>query len=125
MSSHAAESSEKESDDEDMKGVDSEEEDLVRLEDGYVQEVELFEEDESVLASFMMPSASERRNLADIIMEKIQQKEAGEGEMSSNTVEQQFDPKIVEVYTGVGKILHRYTSGKLPKALKVIRSLSY
>nr|CCA26736.1 bystin putative [Albugo laibachii Nc14] len=124
-SSHAAESSEDESDDEDMKGVDSEEDDLIRVEDGYVQEVELFEEDESVLASFMMPSASERRNLADIIMEKIQQKEAGEGERTSNTVEQQFDPKIVEVYTGVGKILHRYTSGKLPKAFKVIPSLSY
>ncbi|RHY37156.1 hypothetical protein DYB38_001946 [Aphanomyces astaci] len=38
---------------------------------------------------------------------------------------QTFDPKIIEVYTGVGKILQRYTSGKLPKAFKIIPSLSY
>ncbi|KAL0592570.1 hypothetical protein ABG067_000134 [Albugo candida] len=124
-SNQKAESSDEGSDDDDMRGTDSEEDDLIKVEDGYVQEVELFEEDESVLASFMMPSASERRNLADIIMEKIQQKEAGEGEIASSTLERQFDPKIVQVYTGVGKILHRYTSGKLPKAFKVIPSLSY
>merc|ERR1712166_519352 len=33
-------------------------------------------------------------------------------------------PKVVEVYTDIGQILSRYTSGKLPKAFKVIPSLS-
>ena len=35
-----------------------------------------------------------------------------------------LDPQVVEVYQGVGKLLTRYKSGKLPKALKVVPSLS-
>jgi hypothetical protein len=35
-----------------------------------------------------------------------------------------LDPKVVEVYKAVGDILSRYTSGKVPKALKIIPSLS-
>lgn len=38
-------------------------------------------------------------------------------------IEKQFDPKVVEVYKQVGKILSTYTSGKLPKAFKIIPSL--
>ena len=33
-------------------------------------------------------------------------------------------PKVVEVYTDIGRILGRYTSGKLPKAFQVIPSLT-
>jgi essential nuclear protein 1 len=36
----------------------------------------------------------------------------------------QLPQKVVDVYTDIGKILTRYTSGKLPKAFKVIPSLS-
>ncbi|CAH0490926.1 unnamed protein product [Peronospora farinosa] len=101
---------------------------LVRVNGDYVEEVEICEDDEEALANFMM-GAPERRNLADIIMDKIFEKEARErGEMdddSQGPQNRKFDPKIVEVYTGVGKILQRYTSGKLPKAFKVIPSLSY
>jgi len=32
----------------------------------------------------------------------------------------ELDPKVLEVYRGVGKLLTRYTSGKVPKAFKVI-----
>ncbi|DAZ97991.1 TPA: hypothetical protein N0F65_005149 [Lagenidium giganteum] len=122
----AAESSDEESDDDDdMDDGDYEGEDLVRINDGYVEDIEICEEDEEVLANFMM-GAPERRNLADIIMDKIYEKEARErGEMEDEEPQQRFDPKIVEVYAGVGKILQRYTSGKLPKAFKVIPSLSY
>ncbi|ETW04993.1 hypothetical protein H310_04060 [Aphanomyces invadans] len=123
------------SDDEDDDGgfddmVDDDVEELVRLQDGYVEDVEICEEDEQVLANFLI-GAPERRNLADIIMSKIHEKEArdqgDEGETMSHTGAsgQTFDPKIIEVYTGVGKILQRYTSGKLPKAFKIIPSLSY
>ncbi|KAG1710947.1 hypothetical protein DVH05_013668 [Phytophthora capsici] len=102
--------------------------DLVRINGDYVEEVEICEDDEEALANFMV-GAAERRNLADIIMDKIFEKEARErGEMEDDDQAPQnskFDPKIVEVYTGVGKILQRYTSGKLPKAFKVIPSLSY
>jgi essential nuclear protein 1 len=117
-------SSDEEFDDE--MAAEDDADDLVRIEDGYVEEVELCEEDEEVLAKFMM-GAPERRNLADIIMDKIFEKEAREhGGMEDEMEEpsQKFDPKIVEVYSGVGKILKRYTSGKLPKAFKIIPSLT-
>ncbi|TDH65740.1 hypothetical protein CCR75_004686 [Bremia lactucae] len=112
-----------ESEDENMDEYDGQ--DLVRINGDYVEEVEICEDDEEALANFMI-GAPERRNLADIIMEKISEKEAHErGETNETPQSNKFDPKIVEVYTGVGKILHRYTSGKLPKAFKVIPSLSY
>lgn len=34
-----------------------------------------------------------------------------------------LDPKVVEVYTAVGKIMSRFTAGKVPKAFKVIPNL--
>lgn len=34
-----------------------------------------------------------------------------------------LDPKVVEVYRGVGQVLSRYTAGKVPKAFKVIPNL--
>ncbi|KAI9989599.1 hypothetical protein PInf_019884 [Phytophthora infestans] len=93
--------------DEDMDEYDGQ--DLVRINGDYVEEVEICEDDEEALANFMM-GAPERRNLADIIMDKIFEKEARErGEMDDDEAPQnsKFDPKIVEVYTGVGKILQR------------------
>jgi essential nuclear protein 1 len=35
-----------------------------------------------------------------------------------------MNPKVVEVYTKVGQLLSRYKSGKLPKAFKIVPSLS-
>ena len=34
-----------------------------------------------------------------------------------------LDERIIQVYKGVGQILSRYRSGKLPKAFKVLPSL--
>lgn len=107
--------------------VDSEEEDeMVKVMDGYVEEqVEISEMDEQALEQFMKPKVLERRNLADIIMEKIQEKEAlDRGEIVKDAMGAVLNPKIVQVYQGVGGLLKRYTSGKLPKAFKVIPSLS-
>lgn len=39
-------------------------------------------------------------------------------------VPQGLDPKVVEVYQAVGKIMHRYTTGKVPKAFKIIPNLT-
>ncbi|KAL6078201.1 Bystin [Balamuthia mandrillaris] len=61
-----------------------------------------------------------RRTLADIIMEKIKEHEK-EGDAP---IEQRLDPKVVEVYKGVGQVLSRYRSGAMPKAFKIIPSLS-
>jgi essential nuclear protein 1 len=35
-----------------------------------------------------------------------------------------FNPKVVEVYTKVGQLLSRYKSGPLPKAFKILPTLS-
>ena len=34
-----------------------------------------------------------------------------------------LDPKVVAVYQGVGRLLTRYTAGKVPKAFKIIPNL--
>ncbi|MGK3744180.1 MAG: essential nuclear protein 1, partial [Bacillariaceae sp.] len=88
-------------------------------------------EDEAIVAAMNAGGgAEERKTLADIIMEKIAEKESRDrGEMLEDGDDgedelPQLPPKVVEVYTDIGRILSRYTSGKLPKAFKVIPSLS-
>ena len=85
-------------------------------------------EEEAVVAAMMGGDKQERRTLADIIMEKIQEKES---QQAMADVEEEVDggytdipQKVAEVYTDIGKILARYTAGKLPKAFKVIPSLA-
>mmetsp|Transcript_6184 Transcript_6184/g.8027 ORF Transcript_6184/g.8027 Transcript_6184/m.8027 type:complete len:485 (+) Transcript_6184:106-1560(+) len=102
--------------------------------EGYVDIAEmpgLSAEDEALVASMMGggQDAEPRQSLADLILEKIQEKEAEKrGEMGPSAEDEDaminLPPKVVEVYTDIGKILSRYTSGKLPKAFKVIPSLS-
>jgi essential nuclear protein 1 len=69
-----------------------------------------------------------RRTLADLIMEKIAQAEAeGEGEGAAEGAGEEgprLDPKVVEVYTEVGRYLSHYKSGKLPKVFKLIPGLA-
>jgi essential nuclear protein 1 len=69
----------------------------------------------------------ERRTLADIIMEKINEKEQQQQMMEEEVGEEGYTvipEKVAEVYKDIGKILARYTAGKLPKAFKVIPSLA-
>jgi essential nuclear protein 1 len=86
--------------------------------------------DEEILASMNQNNNFEQKQtLADIIMGKIAEKEAqNNGEVvDADDDEEGLPPlpdKVVEVYTDIGKILSRYTAGKLPKAFKVIPSLS-
>ena len=72
----------------------------------------------------------QKQSLADIIMEKINQKgqqnrmqEEG-GNNNDNDADDDgytnIPEKVAEVYTDIGKILSRYAAGKLPKAFKVI-----
>mmetsp|Transcript_20644 Transcript_20644/g.40886 ORF Transcript_20644/g.40886 Transcript_20644/m.40886 type:complete len:371 (+) Transcript_20644:628-1740(+) len=42
---------------------------------------------------------------------------------AANTPHSNLDPKVVEVYSQVGKYLAQYTSGKIPKAFKIVPSL--
>lgn len=98
---------------------------FVNIKDGTMG---MLPEDEAIVAA-MNRNAGDmevRKTLADIIMEKIAEKE-GEKNATNMQEEDELPPlpsKVVEVYTDIGKILSRYTSGKLPKAFKVIPSLS-
>lgn len=113
------------SDDEEDSGDDEE----TALEEG--KEAEDFcpvvhVEDEKAMALFMSSEEKPRRTLADIIQEKIRDKETEIASQMTATVSDrsQMEEKVVSVFKGVGKILSKYRSGKLPKAFKVIPSLS-
>lgn len=112
--------------------ADEGDDDYIENDQGYVNlrdgTLGLSPEDEAIVAAMNSGGGiEERKTLADIIMEKIAEKEGQDkGEMLEDE-EGDVPPlpaKVVSVYTDIGKILSRYTSGKLPKAFKVIPSLS-
>ncbi|KAL8506202.1 hypothetical protein ACS0TY_017168 [Phlomoides rotata] len=81
------------------------------------------EEDEKLLEAFLSKDDRPQRTLADIIVEKIKEKDA---QVSSGTQPMpKLDDSIIELYKGVGKLLSKYTSGKMPKAFKHIPSLQF
>lgn len=115
----------------DGEGDDSEEDDSQSVGDmedvsKYCENLEVDPEDEKALAMFMNPNPMPRRTLADIIMEKITEKQT---EVQSQFSEadgmkfQDLDPRVKSMYQGVSMVLQRYRSGKLPKAFKLIPSL--
>ena len=102
--------------DDEFTGFENEEE---------IEEVEVDAADQALFERLMPSSALPRQSLADMILERIQQKEDAEkGNDTGRTAQPQFPPKVVEVYTKVGVLLSRYKSGKLPKAFKIIPSLN-
>lgn len=96
--------------------------------------------EEALLKRFLPEAATARRTLADIIMSRIAEKEAaadgadeedeegddaGGGAGAGGVIgAPRLDPKIVEVYSEVGKYLSHYKSGKLPKVFKLIPGLA-
>ena len=105
-------------------------------------DVELDEEDEQALNAFMNPFGGQQRSLADMILEKIHDKEAEEqgaalvmleadederqkkAAMLEEFAPEGIDEKVLQVYRKVGDLLKRYTTGKFPKAFKIIPALS-
>jgi len=100
---------------------------LVNVDGDYVEGVNLSAEEESIVAKFLNVNRAESRTLADIIMDKIKQKEVGGDDYAEEDDDVSYSsalpPKVVEVYSSVGKMLHHYRSGKLPKALKMLPHL--
>ncbi|KAL7001104.1 snoRNA-binding rRNA-processing protein [Sarracenia purpurea var. burkii] len=88
---------------------------------GYEEEID--EEDEKLLEAFISKNGGPQRTLADLIVEKIKQNDA----RVSSEVQPlpKLDESVVELYKGVGRLLNRYTSGKIPKAFKHIPSLQH
>mmetsp|Transcript_24993 Transcript_24993/g.25203 ORF Transcript_24993/g.25203 Transcript_24993/m.25203 type:complete len:433 (-) Transcript_24993:107-1405(-) len=97
-------------------------EDLVEFKGDYVEGAGLTEDEEDVVQRFLHAGHAENRSLADIIMDKMREKEMTR-EYTNRDDEKALPPKVVEVYTSVGKLLKHYTSGKLPKALKMLPHL--
>nr|XP_045011606.1 bystin isoform X4 [Jaculus jaculus] len=90
-------------------------------------EVVVDPEDERAIEMFMNKNPPVRRTLADIIMEKLTEKQTEvETVMSevSGFPMPQLDLRVLEVYRGVREVLSKYRSGRLPKAFKIIPALS-
>jgi len=101
----------------------SEEEDF--QEDQFYEEIKIDKGDEAILENFMSDEPRERRTLADIIMEKINEKKTEiQSQISDAPEGPVLDEKIVSVYNCLGEILSKYRAGKLPKAFKVIPALT-
>eukprot|EP00798_Chlamydomonas_sp_ICE-L_P021238 gene21238-28154_t len=87
-------------------------------------------EDEKALEAFMAPGAKDFKQLSlgDLILSKLREKQEEAGmqplpEAGEEPLPEGLDDKVVEVYRGVGKLLSRYSSGKVPKAFKIIPNL--
>lgn len=93
----------------------------------YQDDVTVDEEDERALAMFMNPAAQPKRLLSDIIMEKLAQHEAAlkrkDEQKDQPKKEPEIKPEIIGIYVKVGDVLKHFTSGKLPKAFKILPSL--
>ncbi|KAF3335297.1 bystin [Carex littledalei] len=84
-------------------------------------ELEIDEEDEKVLATFMPKETGPQLTLADIIIQRIKEKDAEV--VSDAQLRPKLDNSIIDLYKGVGQFLNRYTNGKIPKAFKHIPAL--
>ncbi|XP_072175431.1 bystin-like [Diadema setosum] len=111
--------------DDDEEEEEEDDQELAHSHRQFFDEIEVDEKDEEALRQFMTQDAPTRRTLADIIMEKLTEKKT---EIASQIVESgvqtpQHDDRVIQVYKGVGQILSRYRSGKLPKAFKILPAL--
>lgn len=94
--------------------------------DVFYENIEINEEDEKAMEMFMSKNPLPQRTLADIIMEKITEKqtELDTHFSDAGTLQlQDLDPRVKAMYEGVRDVLRKYRSGKLPKAFKIIPSL--
>lgn len=94
--------------------------------DTYYENIVINDEDEHAMEMFMSKNAQPRRTLADIIMEKITEKQTELDTKFSDAGSMQMqdiDPRVKEMYEGVRDVLRKYRSGKIPKAFKIIPSL--
>lgn len=108
----------------DQSSVQSEVVDYNDLGDDYA----IDEEESRLLSRFMPASAAQTRNLADIIMEKIREKERQEQGKKGGAEEDddgtpKIDKRVAKVYSAIGTVLKNYTSGKIPKAFKVLPNI--
>lgn len=96
------------------------EDDFDQENEEFLKEYQIDAGDEAALSSFFSNS-TKVRTLGDIIQAKLAEQQQ---DTSKPVTETRLNPKIVEVYSSIGEILRHYKSGRLPKAFKIIPSLS-
>jgi len=85
--------------------------------------------DNATNPSKMEDAGDGSKNLADLIMQKMQAGDFIDGDkldMRSNMSDLKdctLDPKVIAAYKKVGVVMRSFKSGKLPKAFKVIPQL--
>jgi len=94
-------------------------------------DVDVSEADERAIEAFRKKDAEGQKTLADVILDRIREKQSGASDEQERS--QWMDPgriappgmdeQVIHIYTGVGDLMKRYTTGKVPKAFKVIPSL--
>jgi essential nuclear protein 1 len=118
-------------DEEEVEEVEVDEDEATYAGRDHFAELSVSDQDQDALARFMSSEPTKRRTLADIIMEKLHEKQksdadaaaTSEAQEAKEAAEQELSPQVLAVYTDVGKLLRRYRAGKLPKAFKIIPSL--
>ncbi|XP_066904867.1 bystin [Halyomorpha halys] len=95
-------------------------------EEDFYDNIEINEDDEKALEKFMNRNPVPRLTLADIINEKITEKQT---EIQSQFSEkdsvhlQNLDARVRAMYEGVRDVLAKYRAGKIPKAFKIVPKL--
>ncbi|XP_035209379.1 bystin-like, partial [Stegodyphus dumicola] len=91
-----------------------------------LEEIKISEEDEKALENFMCKDPQKKATLADIIKEKLTEKQTEIQSVYSDagSLRQEDLEKIAPMYKGVAQVLSRYRSGKIPKAFKVVPKLT-
>lgn len=105
------------SDDEDKPDITGQE---------FFDDMQINEDDERALKMFQNESGTKTRKLADLIMDKIGEKQTElHAQLSdAGTLKmEEVDPRVKEMYEGVRDVMKRYRSGKVPKAFKIIPKL--
>lgn len=92
----------------------------------FFDDIKINEEDERALEMFQNKDGVKTRTLADIIMDKITEKQTEiQTQFSDNgsLKMEEVDQRVREMYEGVRDVLKRYRSGRVPKAFKIIPKL--
>ena len=92
----------------------------------FAKEIRISGKDQEAFDLFMNRDGAPCKTLADMISEKINDKRTeidtqfSESSFGGRDAKTEIDPAVVEMYEGVGQVLSRYRSGRIPKAFKVI-----
>lgn len=117
------------SDNESSDSNSESDEDDINENNYYDQEIMINEEDQKAYDKFTLNEPKQSRTIADIIMEKLTQKKTeietiNIDDNESRVMEVHLDDRIVNMYKQIGEVLSKYRSGKLPKAFKILPTLT-